>query len=148
MREIKYRAWDIKRKLMYWQIPHDSVMSENRIVYIGNSDGSTNCIKVHRETPFIIDWVQIEDCPLMQSTGLKDKNGIDIYEGDIVTYDQWQDNKCDEVVYECGSFILAEYTSEEGELQFLSNYKCFDEPNMLELEIVGNLHEDKELLED
>jgi len=76
MREIKFRAWDKKEREMYTPKGLDDCY-----FYINNSDG-----KLH--------WVNhpdFEDEPmtnyeLMQYTGLKDKNGKEIFEFDIVKY--------------------------------------------------------------
>ncbi len=82
---------------------------------------------------------------IMQYTGLKDKNGKEIYEGDIVTY---PNKKCFGVItfgeYEfgdydtyqsgCGFYIDSENTSAQG---------YFHPPI---IEIIGNIHENPELL--
>ncbi len=77
----------------------------------------------------------IDDCVLVQCTGLKDKNGRLIYEGDIVWTDEdgyghirW-DN-------ELAQFFVA---TEE--------YYTFDNIFPSEMEVVGNIHENPELLE-
>lgn len=70
MREIKFRAWDMdENKMVYPTIEHNEkyVMQLN-CGYMGEFNGST------------YDTVKM---PLMQFTGLKDKNGKEIYEGDI-----------------------------------------------------------------
>jgi uncharacterized phage protein (TIGR01671 family) len=59
MREIKFRAWDASTKQMF----------EN----VQNSNGFDS-------------WLHQPDCTVMQYTGLKDKNGKEIYEGDIVRF--------------------------------------------------------------
>jgi uncharacterized phage protein (TIGR01671 family) len=60
MREIKFRAWYNKNNEM--------------IVW----DDIKDCVQP-------VDWDDfVADCELMQYTGLKDKNGVEIYEGDIL----------------------------------------------------------------
>lgn len=65
MREIKFRAWDKKEKR--W---HSDVF-----IHI---DGRVNSRELG------INFKTANDFELMQYTGLKDKNGVEIYEGDIL----------------------------------------------------------------
>ena len=64
MREIKFRAWDKKLKVML--IPFAIEFDSKRITFDG------------------LDYHQLCDFELIQFTGLKDKNGKEIYEGDIL----------------------------------------------------------------
>jgi len=60
MREIKFKAWNSEEKTMLK--PFD--LSSNPKYWCDN----------------------LKDYPLMQYTGLKDKNGVEIYENDVIDY--------------------------------------------------------------
>lgn len=79
-----------------------------------------------------------EDLILMQYTGLKDKNGIEIYEGDILNYGTYGNYK---VVYNKSSFKIQKVYFLNGNLHLLED--CY----LDEIEVIGNIYENSELLE-
>ena len=85
--------------------------------------------------PFDFDEVE-----LMENTGLKDKNGKYIYEGDIVTVNgtwdciiQYNQSSC--------AFVLKSIDS-RWSTGYFSNYEDIEEM----LEVIGNVYENKELV--
>ena len=133
MREIKFKAWDKKRKKIFdiYMIVFDGV---NISIKLCNPDGGVS------------HWFSIEDrFILMQYTGLKDKNGKEIYEGDIVDYGTWDnEDTCERGVIEyvdtAGWYVVQLYSWYGGEgYELLNNDKD-------ELEVIGNIYENPELL--
>ena len=125
----KFRAWLKKEQKMDNYIDHISWL-EDELYCIG--DGITY-------------MVSAEDLVLMQSTGLKDKNGKEIFEGDILAC------KTDDEVINLNIFW-----DEEHALFMFESKKYNEQEPLAELvenntypyEIIGNIYENPELLED
>jgi len=115
MIEIKFRAWDYDNECMY---DDSQVIIHNGTVFIGR-------IKYSQQIS--------QDTELMQYTGLKDKNGVEIYEGDIL---RDYDNELIGVVsFQDGAFIVS------WENEFCNTFEWSSES------VIGNIYENPELLE-
>lgn len=137
MRELKFRAWDKKSKKIriVESIGFGELSYYNEGYPVANMIGR-DCIHdkdiiIHR------DSYQHE---LMQYTGLKDKNGKEIYEGDILLYDSGSKTS---VFYKNGAFVRS-----YGNSNMYLLYDSFIEDGCLyNYEVIGNIYENPELLE-
>ena len=124
-REIKFRAWDKGKKsmTMLGASGEDILYFEGENIYwTRNHDG---------------DGYIVGGFELMQFTGLKDKNGKEIYEGDLVRY-QWG---------------IAEKVTSIGKVEYLVDGFTLEPrrypiylKDAFEKEVVGNIYENPELL--
>ena len=140
MREIKFRAWDkegqLTKKLgeknrMYYFFSEFFITLDGDLVHhFGNSSGMRHLITLNDKKGKFI---------LMQYTGLKDKNGKEIYEGDIIHY------VSKSKAFPINEFILikdmVEWLQDVGlnEGEFAYNYSK-------NAEIIGNFYENTSLL--
>ena len=131
MREIKFRAWSkLLNKMLSHEDLNKALKNLTKIEYIAGIFLPLN-----------------SDNEIMQYTGLNDKNGNEIYEGDIlkgttkgnsdeilaITYVKWDRGQFD---------LFTEMTSDSWE-DALFNYMQF-----FDVEVMGNIYENPELLEE
>lgn len=83
----------------------------------------------------------VRDYVLMQSTGLIDKNGVEIYEGDIVRYNRGVSYSVEKFPYSV-KYIEGAFVFEHGFIQ----HNLFK--NVKYVTVIGNIYENPELLED
>lgn len=86
----------------------------------------------------------LDDIELMQSTGFKDKHGTEIFVGDILEYEMvmgfgWYENGKDVVVYDEEELKIKMKYRNENSLNRVVTIGC---------EVVGNIYENRELLEE
>lgn len=117
MREIKFRAWDGERMHKAFDL------TQNPLFW----------------------WKDNYDYPLMQYTGLKDKNGVEIYEGDLIT-NHGRTNDMKLRTYQIyWSAQQARFSAKDHRAK--SN-TAIDDFSMEQCEVIGNLWENPEFLND
>ncbi|HBB5545038.1 TPA: hypothetical protein KBR98_001906 [Listeria monocytogenes] len=142
MREIEFRAF-VKRKKEMFPVTDLRFNRYEKDAVGVNGCGDPYCTMCD-------DWYNFDDVLLMQYTGLKDKNGKKIFEGDIVAFSEDDFHVFNSQV---------EYFSEDGypafDIKVPSTYyfdsNVFSEVSMsglYEIEVIGNIHENPELLEE
>ena len=120
MREIEFRAYSKRTKKMYNVL---AIFFYQKVVKLSKTCGSG-----------ISFLEQLDDVVLMQYTGLKDKNGNEIFEGDIVSYFR---NELAVIVYRDGGVDIRSLSWGDCEpLQRRSG----------EIEVIGNIYQNKELI--
>lgn len=142
MREIKFRVWLPKARRSSWSggNPPDrrkfGRMLEFDQIYFSISDDSLQHPQIFTDTSEHFYGEDIEksqeDAVLLQYTGLRDKNGVEIYEGDIVTT---YNKTVKEVKW------LDETTNRNGVIGFNVDSRA-------NYEVIGNIYENGDLLKE
>jgi len=132
MKEIKFRAWDNSDKIMYKEIQ----------LGIRFDDGSV----YHFEDFFMPPQGDYHDWVLMQFTGLQDKNGVGIYEGDVIKIHYIGTPVVGSVeFYRTAGWILAYFKRKTGKEACEMGWHFSIEELR---EVIGNIYQNPELLTD
>lgn len=129
-REIKFRIWNGA------EMVEDVTVGKFGVFYVNPTNNGLDPKDSASLTPFTTKYD--EGTPLMQYTGLKDKNGKEIYEGDIVRYEMpgpppedLMIEFIEPIIFSVASFDV------EGAPLYVVNDVC---------EVIGNIYENPELL--
>ena len=135
----KFRAWDDENKVM-WNIERWHIEDE----YFDLIEPNKSVVDLNAKRT----WRKQRDTILMQSTGLFDINDKEIFEGDVVASTWFKDygdlvgySKLGKVIYRNGCFCI-EYPGdvEKGYTPTILDFA-------INVEIIGNIFENPELLE-
>lgn len=128
MENIKFRAWQRDKRMM----------CKVRDIHFLSEQASLE------EKENVINTRRFKDIKLMQFTGLYDKNGKEIYEGDIIKYSAYLDESAE--IKEGIAQVV--WDKEETGYYLANDYKSnlFYLIKDLECEVIGNIYENYELL--
>ena len=148
MREIKFRAFNGKE-----MITPTAVI--NGMAAINKPADDDRVMTDDEGVNYYCNWDMdvVTDYPLMQYTGLKDVNGIEVYEGDVVKV--WQEDHAEGFQigkvwwFDCYYPAFDIYTPNKktgtGFESYSDEFNSFSCPDIC-FEVIGNIHENKELI--
>lgn len=137
MKDIKFKVYDIIRNKICEKCHYVDFFTQE--IHVEDENGE-------------FDILDFEDSILLRFTGLKDINGVDIYQGDVVRWDDNSDGKywriC-EVMWEKSHFVLVGITVDWKDLNTLRKVEFkfgqFRYEMDGELEIIGNIYENPDI---
>lgn len=128
----KFRAW---MPSLQWMCEVTAILFDEKSIDVYKTDDTGRVTEMN---------VRQNEAVLMQSTGIKDKNGVEIFEGDVAVMDGWRR----QVV----TFGTQEVEEEFGSVRIYRGFNLYlggGYPNavMSTFEVIGNIYENPELVE-
>jgi uncharacterized phage protein (TIGR01671 family) len=128
MEKVKFRAWDEKKKEMIHEFSGHDCHADYGELTISNQDNHN-------------DYYELE---LMQFTGLTDKNEVEAYDQDIYKNGESGLIGLFHIEESIGGYILFCTEYKNGQIH---THIPFIELNLTDFEVIGNIHQDKHLLD-
>lgn len=131
MKKIKFRAWDERRNRMI------------EVTSISFRNGT-----IQEDTRHAVNRkIYLDDVVLMQYTGLKDKNGVEIYEGDILEVEKNEDGTYKGTIN--GNTFFGRFQGYSSKIKVdgmhdINNIRYWNN----HVEVIGNIYENPDLLEE
>lgn len=148
-REIEFRAWDKLNKK--W-------IGKSNLEYLCVCGDIVVLVKYKHDKGIIVPescrqltWNETKKLTIMQFTGLLDKNGKKIFEGDIIKHIKYEEIRGD-IQFSHGVFGAEwihnkKFKSMVGGWGQKHNLKKLDDDTLNNFEVIGNVHQNPELLE-
>ena len=161
MRPMKFRGWNEKnKKWLYGDYvtgvyidPEYNSPSVSHFISTKEGDDPKNPVTLF-QGDYNVRVLEVEEDTVGQYTGLCDKNGTEIYEGDIIRYEEHEgyllESFIAEVVFENGAFGYRRKNSMLGGIEVFEpfcEHDCLKEDFLDYVEVVGDVYDDKKWLD-
>lgn len=134
-REIKFRAWDsVHNKMIYFKNNVSFGYSNEFDIYeLYVEENNLKCQGYDEfDDDFDVTIVNKTELPIMEYTGLKDKNGVEVYEGDKVKAKFYGKEVVGEIGFNSGCFLLWNSCVSDNQLFIFTD-----------IEVIGNIYENE-----
>ncbi len=138
----------MKREILYRGARmEDGKFVYGSLVFVKENDKSENELPhiVISYGPDTFDWFEVEPETVGQYTGMTDKNGTKIFEGDILLEKGKVNNGDTGAIDVESKRIVSIENASDGYMCVVSNYRSLVHHKTIE--VIGNIHDNKELLE-